>query len=86
MNRLLSILIVSGIAIWSFSLWYAGHKATQERNTLCAVLYQQVDRTRMTLGLPGTPGYAYYRGHPEELRLARSQARRQLRELPCGPP
>lgn len=50
---------------------------------LCGVLYSLVARSGANVGKPGTPGYAYYHAHPEELRLARKQNQDFLNQLPC---
>ncbi len=47
------------------------------RSAIRAVILRGLD-----VGKPGTPGYAYYVQHPEEIALARQRTRDALRALP----
>lgn len=48
---------------------------------LKTVVRQVITQSAATLGRKGTPGYAYYRAHPEELRVAKRDARIELSEF-----
>lgn len=50
---------------------------------LCNVIHTLVARSGATVGKPGSPGYAYYKQHPDELAKARAQNQDFLNELPC---
>lgn len=62
---------------------YRSHAVSQTDQRLCTVLYNLVARSGATIGRPGTPGYAYYHAHLDELRAARKQNTEFLRELDC---
>lgn len=49
----------------------------------CEVVRDQVRQNLSAVGQPGTPGYAYYQEHPDELVTARQQSRTLLSKLPC---
>lgn len=71
----LTLLFVTlNIRAWVFS---------RTDDQLCNVIYSLVARSGATVGKPGTPGYAYYSQHPDELAKARAQNQDFLNELPC---
>ncbi len=73
-----------GLAVLAvfLSIWIV---TTARNDRLCAVLYSLVARSGATIGQPGTPGYAYYHAHPQELRVARKQNHDFLNALGCVP-
>lgn len=91
-GRLILAVVLFAAALLIVS-WSLGRRTDHVDNTtaalytrnakLCEVLYRLVARSGATVGKAGTPGYAYYKQHPEELKLARQQNRQFLRELPC---
>jgi hypothetical protein len=57
------------------------------QDKLCQVVRGTVASSDATLGKPGSPGYAYYKVHPTELKAAHKQARELLKQLDyCGIP
>lgn len=60
-------------------LWVRAYQA----QSVCEVIKTQVKRSIAATGQPGTPGYAYYQEHPDELKAARESSRDLLHKLPC---
>ena len=76
--------IVAGISVFTaMSVFRAKSESTSDK--ICDVLYRTVASSGATVGKRGTPGYAYYQAHPDELAAARAQNHRFLDDLPCGP-
>lgn len=76
----LQIAVLLAVGAACFVVWFFGR--TDDR--LCNVIYTLVARSGATVGKPGSPGYAYYREHPDELKKARAQNQEFLHQLPCG--
>lgn len=76
--KLLAATALCGIVVVGF-LWV---RAIQAVST-CEVVRDQVARSLAATGQPGTPGYAYYQEHPDELRAVRAQSEDLLAKLPC---
>lgn len=79
----IAIVLLAAFPLAVFAYAILANQDTGAR--LCAVLYAQVARSGSTIGLKGSPGYAYYRRHPVELATARKYSRQLLRDLPCRP-
>lgn len=80
------LIVASGLLSWALFFATLGYRAWTVSSTdrqLCDVLYRIVANGGANTGKPGTPGYAYYREHPDELRAAKASNRRTLKELDC---
>lgn len=78
MKKLQAAVVIAVVAL-ACLFWIFGRTDDQ----LCNVIYSLVARSGATVGKPGTPGYAYYSQHPDELAKARAQNQDFLNELPC---
>jgi hypothetical protein len=77
-SKLVVAAALTSLALVVF-LWI---RVTQAQDT-CGVIKVQVERTLQATGHRGTPGYAYYQEHPDELRAARASSQQLLDKLPC---
>jgi hypothetical protein len=82
-NIALTISMVVAAVSFSTSFFLWAIYTSSNQNTLCKVIYATIAKSGATVGKPGTPGYAYYQEHPEELRVARAQNEELLGTLPC---
>lgn len=89
-RRTVTLMFVTGMLLISVAILWAvtsnrGAAASncREVETIKAYIRETIRPERV--GLPGTPGYAYYRLHPAELRVARRQALDAQRRFAPGP-
>jgi hypothetical protein len=76
--------VAAGISVFAALIAFNA-QAKSERDQLCDVMYAFVTKSGAATGSPGSPGYAYYQTHPDELRAARKQNQELVGELPCRP-
>lgn len=74
----IALMVAAGLAVWSILLWRAS--STQ---TVCVVLVQRIKAADEAIGKPGTPGYAYYHAHPEEIQASHAANKKTIDQLPC---
>lgn len=84
-TRILIAAIIGGMLALTGSLVFRAREQTHRDDKLCGVLAGMIYRSGATIGTPGTPGYAYYQEHPDELQLARDQNKNFLAQLGCKP-
>lgn len=85
--RLLSAWIVVFSLLVIFAIHDLAHTRQENCRRVSTVLEQIVLASDKSLGHPGSPGYAYYHVHPEELRQAHLANRRLIDKLnpkKCG--
>lgn len=75
----LGVTLVAAVVIFAVALAIR----TAQTDRTCVVLRDLIGRSGATLGQKGSPGYAYYHDHPDELSAARKQNREFLDSLPC---
>lgn len=63
---------------------HAQTRACMQIESLKTVVRRQIVQSEHLIGRPGSPGYAYYKEHPAELRAARQEAQRELSEFAPG--
>src|SRR5690348_885675 len=56
----------------------------QRTQRIDIVVQQLGERGLKTIGTKGSPGFAYYRDHPDELRIAREQLQQQVNDFTPG--
>jgi hypothetical protein len=64
---------------------YANRQQDTTAKQLCHAIVVLVTANEHRIGKPGTPFYAYYQRHPDELADARAGGLAALRSLPCKP-
>lgn len=84
--RLLALLGIAGILALAIAFGVRATLVDRDADQLCDVLYTLIAGSGASVGQPGSPGFAYYQQHPEELAQARAQNAAFLAELPCDGP
>lgn len=76
--KLIAAAAVTALLVVAF-LWVRAYAA----QSTCEVVKTQVERSLAAINTPGSPGYAYYQEHPDELGAAVAQSETLRDKLPC---
>lgn len=85
-RRVLALALALGVMLGGLVLVGAWSATLSERNChrvahIDLIIQQLGQRGLRTIGVKGSAGYAYYRTHPDELRIARNQLEQQIHDF-----